>query len=135
MPIADINYIAVIVCTVISMLIGFVWYSFQLFGKQWMVAAGLKKDQIEKAPSTGYAIAVLSALLSSYVLAHFIDYSLADTFVEGAMTGFWVWIGFVASSMAMNAAFEQRPATLFYINAGMQLVNLLIIGGILAVWR
>ncbi len=135
MELVSVNWWAVIVSTVISMVLGAGWYSMALFGKPWMKAIGKSEADLKGGAGTGYAIAVVSAFVTAYILAHFVHYTNAQTVATGAVTGFWLWLGFIFGPMAMNQSFEGRPASLLWINAGMQLVNLLIIGAILAVWR
>jgi hypothetical protein len=43
----NINYWAVLVCGVLSMVIGFVWYG-PLFGKKWMEIVGATFKDIEE---------------------------------------------------------------------------------------
>ena len=85
--------------------------------------------------NTGYVLTTIGALVQAYILAHFTAYALADTFVEGAVTGFWLWLGFVAVTMAVNMVFEGRSWNLWKINAGYFLIVLLINGGLLATWH
>jgi hypothetical protein len=70
-----------------------------------------------------------------YILAHFVQYAGAVTALQGAQTGLWAWLGFVATTTATNYVYEGRPWKLFWINTGMQLVVLVVTGMILAVWR
>lgn len=140
MPQVEINYLAVLVAAVIPMVIGSFWYSPVLFGNQWMKLAGFSKEQIEKAKKDkakmqkAYMGSAVAALLMSYVLANFVDYANAVTFVQGAMTGFWAWLGFAAASSLPSYLFEGRPVKLWKLNTGYNLVSLLLIGGLLAVW-
>jgi hypothetical protein len=128
----EINYLAVLVCTVIAMAVGALWYSPVLFGNKWMEMTGIQPDQTKA--TKGYIAAALLNLLMVYTLAHFVQYVGSTNPVDGAITGLWVWIGFVATTTAINYTFEHRPAKIFWINAGMSLVNLIIAGAILATW-
>ena len=135
MPTVEVNYIAVLVAGVLSMVVGFIWYSKPLFANAWQKEVGLSDSDIGKGPGTGYLWAFVAALLTAYVLAHFNAYAGATTAMQGAITGFWAWLGFVATSMGMNMIFEGKSSKLFMINAGMQLVNLMVMGALLAVWQ
>ena len=45
MEVLELNYVAVLVCAVVSMVVGAVWYG-PLFGKQWMEVIGINaKDK------------------------------------------------------------------------------------------
>lgn len=133
MPVADINYLAVLVAGLLSMVIGFVWYG-PLFAKAWMKEVGLKAKDVEKGPGAGYALTLFGALIESFVLAHFIDYTWATTLTEGIVTGVWVWLGFVAYAIGVNYLFAQRTFKLWQIDTGYFLVLLMAQGALLAVW-
>lgn len=137
-----INYLAVIVATVVAMVLGFLWYG-PLFGKPWMQLMGFTKESIEKAKGKGmgktYALMMLGALVMAYVLAHSLVF--ASTYTEttgaiaGVMVGFWSWLGFVAPVMMGAQLWEGKPWKLFAIQGGYYLVSLVSMGVILAVWQ
>lgn len=135
MPTVETNYMVILVTGIVSMVIGFIWYSKALFAKVWMQEVGLKQEDVDKGPGSGYFWAFVGALITACVLSYFVQYANATTIMTGAVIGFWAWLGFVATSMGMNMIFEQKSMKLFMINAGMQLVNLIVMGAILAVWR
>jgi hypothetical protein len=67
MPSVDINWIAVIVAAVVNMVVGALWYSPQLFGKQWAKVLGKKVSDMGSA-NTGYAVTTIGALIQAWVL-------------------------------------------------------------------
>lgn len=134
MPSADINYLAVVVAAVLSMVIGAVWYAPQVFGKQWMKLVGKKEKELKEAGSSSYVVAGLGFLLIAYVMAHFVQYAGSNTVTEGLATGFWLWLGFSASVLAINSAFSLRPQKLWAIDAGYYLACFLVTGALLATW-
>jgi len=117
MPITDINLLAVLVAGLLSMVIGFVWYG-PLFAKDWMKEVGLKEKDLRKGPGVGYALTLAGALIEAYVLAHFIDYAQATTWMDGMVTGLWLWIGFVAYAIGVNYIFARRSFKLWTIDSG-----------------
>lgn len=134
MPDVDINWLAVVAAAAINMVVGYVWYGKYLFGKEWSKLSGKKMAEMGSGPSS-YALTALGALVQAYILSHFVVYTASTTFSEGAVTGFWLWLGFVAVTMAVNIVFEGRSWSLWKINAGYFLVVLLINGGLLATWH
>ena len=134
MPGVDINYGAVLIAGLVNMLLGSLWYSKGLFGKEWAKLTGRKMEEMQGAGS-GYVITTIGALVQAWILAHFVVYAGSNTFGEGVVTAFWLWLAFVAVVMATNIVFEGRPWKLWKINSGYFLLVLVINGGILAVWR
>mgnify|MGYP001611288200 CR=1 FL=1 len=133
----SINYLAVLIAAIASMVIGFLWYG-PLFGKKWMQLMNFDKKKIDEAKKKGmgkiYALAFLTTLIMSYVLAHFVDYVEAKTIADGIVLGFWVWIGFLATTQIGSVLWEGKPVKLYLINTLHYLVSLAVNGAILAVW-
>lgn len=134
----SINLLAVLATGIFAMIIGSIWYSPMLFGDVWMKLINMTREDMEKAKQRGmakfYLIAFIAALLMNYVLAHFIKYTNAVTFIEGMICGFWIWFGFVATISINGILWENKPFTLYLINVCEYFVVLLLSGGILAIW-
>jgi hypothetical protein len=134
MPSVDVHWLAVIVAAVVNMVVGAVWYSKPLFAKEWSKLTGRKMEDMGGG-GMGYGVAFVGALIQAWILAHFVVYAGSSSFTDGLVTGFWLWLGFVAVATAVNMVFEGRSWNLWKINAGYFLVVLLINGGLLAAWR
>lgn len=129
----DINILAVIVATVAAMAIGFIWFA--VLSEQWLAASGRTREEIGEGPQASlYALTALMWLVAAIALAIVIDWARADTFVEGLVVGFLVWLGFVATRKGTSALFEQRSRELVALDVGHDLIVLLVIGVILAIW-
>ncbi|HET7827391.1 MAG TPA: DUF1761 domain-containing protein [Candidatus Saccharimonadales bacterium] len=135
MPSVEINWWAVIIAAVINMAVGGFWYSPGVLGRRWAKLTGHKTDGNMSMANWGYAISAAGALVQAWILVHFVRYAGSTTFAKGVVTGFFIWLGFVAIVMAAMNAFEQRNWGLVRINAGYWLIVLLINGGLLAAWR
>jgi len=137
-----INYLAVIVAAMASMLIGFVWYG-PLFGKAWMKLSGIGSGKIDstKDSSMGkrYILAFLGSLIMSYVLANAIlfvaSYFKMSGIPAGLMSGFWNWLGFIAPVTLGAVLWEGKSWTLWVLMNGYYLISLLIMGIILSFWK
>lgn len=134
MPTVEVNYMAVLAAAAINMVIGFVWYSMPLFGKQWLHSIGKKPEDISGGSSGMYALSAFGALVMAYVLSHIIDFAEATTVRDGASTGFWIWLGFVATTYLSIKVFESRSWEWYLISTGYYLVTLVVTGMLLAVW-
>lgn len=138
MPQVDINILAILACGILFMIVGALWYSSLLFGKPWMKAMGKSQEEIrdmQRGVWKSYIVSLLGALVMAFVLAHVIGYVEADTALEGARTGLWMWVGFVITTSLGGILFEGRPKPLYYIYNGYQLVSLVLMGIILALWK
>lgn len=134
MPAVAVSWLAIIVAAIVKFIIGGVWYM-PLFGKRWRALQGVP----EGAPTTGLATAmvvqVIGDLIMAYVLARFVGHYGATSLFDGILIGFMAWLGFVATIMVGSIFYEKKPAELIAINAGYQLVGIVVMGAILAVWH
>ena len=138
--IVEVNLLAVLVAAVASMVIGFLWYSQFLFGKQWMALSGLdekKMKGMKMGANKAYLFSFIGALVMADVLAHasvFSAYYFSELpkLTAYLMTSFWSWLGFVMPVQAGMVLFGDKPFRLFLLNTGYQLVSLIVMGLVLA---
>lgn len=131
----ETNWIAVIISAVIAMALGFFWYSPAGFGKPWMKLIGLTKEKMNSSKVNMpliYVVQVIAAFVTAYVLSQIVGFAGATDIVSGAIVGFWVWLGFVATVMISGILYESKPLNLYWINVGYQLVLLVLMGAVLA---
>jgi hypothetical protein len=132
----DVNWLAVVVGGVIFMVLGFLWYG-PFFGKPWMAMmekTGWKREQMRGTPVM-YLVTLISALISSYVLALIIYKFNVTVWWHGLVYGAVVWVGIGATSMLTNSIFESRPKGLWALFGLYQLVVSMGLGVIFTVWR
>lgn len=133
----QVNLISVVVAAVASMVLGYFWYSPTLFGKQWIKLMGLTEQKLEAAKKEmgkTYAMSFVGALVMGYVLGMVVKLAYSMTAVGGMKVGFGAWLGFVAPVQMTEALFGGKRWKLYYLNTGYQLVSLMVMGTILAVW-
>jgi hypothetical protein len=130
-----VNWVGVVVATVVTFGLGALWYSPVLFAKAWMAAHGYTAEQVQAMRRTAgraYAVTFLCWLL----MATAVGILLRQISIESAVTGFKVgllaWVGFAVPVGLSSHVFSQRRFAAFAIDAGYQLVSLLIMGLVLA---
>jgi hypothetical protein len=129
------NHLAVLVSALILWVLGAIWYSPALFAKPWMAALGIVPDGPKKGLAFGMVASLIGDILVAFGLLHVILWSDANTYAAGAFVGFLCWFGFIAATQFPQGIYERRPIKLFFINSGYWLAGLLVVGGVLAVWR
>ena len=130
------NHLAILVSGVFLWVLGAAWYSPPLFAKPWMAALGITPDKAnKKGLIPGMILSFVGDLILAFVLAHVVGWAHAETFGWGAFIGALLWIGFIAAPALPQGIYENRPFKLFAINTGYWLIGLIVVGGILAVWR
>jgi hypothetical protein len=139
MSLTDVNWLAIIASAVIVMALGFLWYG-PLFGKQWATAMGwqslsadeVKAKQAEATP--GYIASVIGALLTAYALSVLLTGVADRSWMNGAGLGALVWLGMMAPPALTGAIFQDTDKNVFWLNTGYQLLYMLVLGAMLAVW-
>lgn len=135
MSFTAVNFLAILLVGVAYMIVGFLWYG-PLFAKPWMRLVGMTQEDLQRgANPVMYLGTFVGALVSAYVLALFINAAQMTTLGRGATAGLLAGLGFVAPSFGANYIFGRRPLSLYLIDAGYQIVSLLIGGIILGLWR
>ncbi len=130
----DINYLAVLVCAVISMVTGSMWYG-PLFGKAWMKETGMTEESVKDFnPVKMYGIAFVAHFVIALVMGYVISLIGAEGVIGGIRVALTAWVGFVAATMLINGLFQGKSTKLFIIDSGYHLVNMLIFGIILVLW-
>ncbi len=102
----DVNFLAVLVAGIAYFMIGGLWYSV-LFGKAWLTAIGKTEEEVrnEGGAPVAYVVSFIGSLISAYFLAVFMS---GTTLQAGLGIGFFVWMGFVATTNA-TTVFLREP--------------------------
>jgi hypothetical protein len=139
MPTADVNILAVLVAAVATFILGAVWYSPVLFGRQWIEAHGYTPEKLEEMKRRGvlkaYAAALAAYVVMAYVLSLLVTYTNATGPAQGLWLGFLCWLGFAATIGLTAHMFSEQRFAAYVLDAGYQLAYLLLMGLLLAVWR
>ena len=138
LPTVTVNYWAVLVAAIASMVIGAIWYSPAVFGKIWMKGSGMTTQQLAKAKKKGmgksYLIAFLGSLLFACVLAHFIVYVGAVTVADALELVIWMWAGFAVPLLLGSTLWEGKSWGAYLVGIVYQLVSFSVTAVILTLW-
>ena len=139
----DINYLAVVVCGVVAMILGGLWYG-PLFGKMWMQGMGWDPNNAElmaqkkKSAGPAYAQMFVLSLVQAYVLANvlvWVFYEVDSTVVAGIVTGAFVWLGFILPVKYGDKLWGDKAFKYVAIDLSYYLILLIVMGIILSVWK
>lgn len=132
----QVNYWAVFACGVISMIIGFVWYSPILMGRTWMEEIEKTEEEMKKGhnPLRRYGLAFLCNLFIAFSLAQLMVHSNVNTVAGGIRLAFLCWFGFIVAPMVINSLFEGKSFKLLLVDSGHHLIVILVFGVVLGGW-
>ncbi len=129
-----INYWAVVLAAVSSMVVGSIWYARSVFGDKWAKLAhvNMNKKQTNAEMTKLFGSVFLASLLTAYILAHvtFLSNSyFQNSFLQDALsTAFWLWLGLTAARILTHDLFEGRPFKLTLLTFGNEFVTIMIMG-------
>ncbi|HLL26407.1 MAG TPA: DUF1761 domain-containing protein [Xanthobacteraceae bacterium] len=132
MTFSGINYLAVVVAAIAAFVFGGIYY--RVFGEAWMKALGISKKTASKnMSSTPLIITFIAELIMAWVLAGLMGHLGAGqvTAMNGVVSGAFVWLGFVVTTLVVNNAFAMRKPQLSVIDSAHWLVALAIMGAII----
>lgn len=142
MNLGNLNYWPVLVAAIASFVFGAIWYS--SLSRQWLAAQGKSSADMEKAKAemgpvpVPYIVAFVALLIMAWmfagVLLHLARGGMPVTIRAGMISGFFLWLGFVLTTMVVNHAFQGAKRSLTLIDGGHWLGVLLIQGAILGWW-
>ena len=128
----NINIWAVLVAAVASFAIGFVWYHPGVFGKRWQKDVGLSDEAMTNANMGKiFGASFVLTFIMALVLASFHPHGYG----QGIWMGGFLGIGLIATSFGVNYLFQRKSMVLWLIDAGYQLMVMLLIGLIIGAWR
>ena len=133
MTFSGINYLAVVIATLAGFGLGAVWY--MVLGPMWLNAIGKTKEELAKDEGAARALPFVIALVALFVMALMLAGlmgHLGDVSVRGgAISGLFVWVGFVITTMGVNHAFGGAKPMLTLIDGGHWLAVLLVMGAVI----
>lgn len=127
--------IGILAATMAGVAIGMGWYG--ALAKPWMRAAGLTPEALKKPDGSSaaspllYAGSTLSQLVMAAILSGIIHHSGGYSVRTGLISAALCWVGFVATTTAVNNAFQQKTFLLTLIDAGYWLCVMLAMGAII----
>jgi len=129
MAFAGINYLAIVIAAVAAFAWGAGYY--MTLSTQWLAATGMTKEELAgKRSPVPFVISFVALLVMGWVLAGLIGHLGAGqvTAKNGIISGLFVWLGFVATTVFVNNAYPGRKYTLSTIDS-LHWLGVLVIEG------
>ncbi len=143
-----INWIALIIATLMPMVIGFIYYHPKVLGGVWMRANGFTPESVGTGPKPVMFVAatVLSLMLAFWCRLQFMDVHQTSidfegnphnyaTFGHGIVHGIFYGLLVVLPVIGTNAIFEKRSLSYVLVNVGYWTITLVAVCAILSGWR
>ena len=134
----DVNWLAVIVGTLVYFALGGFWYSPAGFGKTWMRSIGMEQPPPGQRPNASvYASPLIAGLVAAIATVWLAHATGSSTVGEGALLGLVIGVGYMVTLASTTATFSQfpEPKTWFWVTASYNVVGMTILGIIVSAWH
>ncbi|WP_426096089.1 DUF1761 domain-containing protein [Flavobacterium sp. DSR2-3-3] len=159
----EINFLALFVAALSTLVIGFFWYHPKVFGTIWMKESSLTAENLKEGNMLLlFGTSLLYAFFISFSLqmltihqfgalgmvggdpniakpsfsAFMTDYgTVFRTFKHGALHGFMSGLFFALPIIGTNALYEKRSFKYTFVTGGFWILSFTIMGGIICAWK
>lgn len=134
----DLNWFAVIIAAIVFFALGGLWYATPALGKAWMKSMDWEPPADYKPSPAVYIVPALTCLVSTIATALIAAATDTDTLGEGIVLGLVVGVGLAGASVMVTGFFDPKkaqPVVNALISAAYQVVGLLIVAIIVALWQ
>ena len=118
MVFAGLNFLAILIAALAAFAWGALYYT--SLSKQWLAAVGLSKEQIQTARSPmPFVISFVALAIMAWVLAGTLGHLGPGqvTVKNGIISGLFLWLGFIATTVFVNNAYPGRKYSLSVIDS------------------
>lgn len=157
----EINFVALLLAAVVTLVTGFIWYNPKVFGTIWMRENNLTQEDLRKGNMIKiFGFTYLFSLMITVTLmsltihqsgavgmvggppmladakpsfaAFMADYGMAyRTFKHGALHGFLSGLFFAFPIIGINGLFERKSWKYIFVHSGYWMLTLTLMGGII----
>ena len=118
----EVNYLAVLVATLSTMVLGFLWYSPVLFGNAWVKLRNMKMEEMKGGGPITYILTALTAFGGAFVLALVVTLGSESPWLTGLTFGLLIGLS-ISGLIGMKYLFETSQLPLSFITIGYHLVS------------
>ncbi|WP_347107991.1 DUF1761 domain-containing protein [Paenarthrobacter sp. S56] len=129
----QLNWLAVLLAFVSSMVVGFLWYMPAVLGRRWMQAIGKTEEDLKNIDGGAgiWVPMMLASAVTSILLAVLISALALASWWAGALFGLIVAVVFRAGGHVIHNGFAGRPSAVTVIDSGHDIAALAIAGAII----
>ena len=141
----QINWLALLVAAISTLVVGFIWYNPKVFGTIWMKEIGMTEDKAKESNMIlTFGLTVVFTFLAAIFLwgnvmmggPEGMEHGTAPfmTFKHGALHGAIVGLFLALPIIVVNGLFEQRSFKYIMVVAGYWIATFALMGGIINAW-
>jgi hypothetical protein len=133
-----INYLAVLVAVIVSMVIGTVYYHPAVFGRSWMKLVGHTDETVQGGSLLTYPVVAVSSFLTAWVLAGITyiahDFYKGNFLLSALVSGWILWLSFTVARMLVHDLFDTRSLKITALSALNEFITVTAMALIIGLW-
>jgi len=130
----SVNWLAVLVSTIIYFMLGALWYSPALFANSWMKLRKISEEEIGDPNPIIFLYSFILQFIAVASLALFMTAMGIVLAKHGAIVGFGAGAGILFTLAGTTGIFSETPFRLHLIDNGYHVIGLTLAGLILGWW-
>ncbi|WP_102144610.1 DUF1761 domain-containing protein [Mycobacterium hubeiense] len=134
----DINYLAVLLALIASMVVGFVYYHPAVLGRRWMELVGHTDETVEGGSPFVYPVVAVCSFLTAWALAGatFLAHNFygGSFLVSALVTGWILWLSFTVARMLVHDVFDTRSLKITGLSALNEFITITVMALIIGLW-
>jgi len=117
MTFAGLNYLAILLAALAAFGWGAIYY--MTLSKQWLAVVGMTKEQMQSRSAAPFVISFIALVVMSWVLAGTLGHLGPGqvTVKNGIISGLFLWLGFIVTTVFVNNAYPGRKYSLSVIDS------------------
>ena len=158
----EINWIAILLAAVSTLVVGFIWYNPKVFGTIWMKEAGLTEEKMKGANmALIFGLSIIYAIMISLVLQFNVIHQWGAlstvggnvnndsfkafmteenrnafrTFKHGVFHGFIVGLMMILPVIGTTSLYERKSFKYVLVTSGFWIVCFMLMGGIICAMK
>jgi len=159
----NVNFLALLLAAMSSLVVGFIWYNPKVFGNIWMKESGMTEEKMKGSNMIMiFGLSIVYAFFFSFILqmlvihqfgalgmvggdpsiakpsydAFMADYGTAfRSFKHGALHGFMTGLFLILPVTGVGALYERRSFKYVLVSGGYWVVSMMIMGGIICMMQ
>lgn len=153
----EINFLALFLASLSTLVVGFIWYNPKVFGGIWMRETGMTEESAKNSNMIKvFGLTIFYSLILAFMMPTIVNHEIGAvqaaggnaqdpalleflkvhhgkflSFKHGALHGILFGVFFVLPITAINSLFEQKSWRYILVTAGYWIVSFAIMGAIL----
>ena len=128
------NYLAIVVCALINMALGYLYYLPSLFGNKWAKFVGENPENMGKIPWYEIVMGIGLTFMQAFAIAWLVKQMNIATVGAALKAAVIVWLGIVLVT-SLSWFTWSKNSEMFFINNGYYLISFSVMFIILALWK